>query len=376
MIEGTQSGTSPEAKGGRTGTAAQQPPIRFGVLGLANIAERAVLPAIEDASGAELAAVATRSRQKATRYSQALAGSQHPRIYAGESAYEELLADPAIDAVYVPVPNHLHSVWTTRALDAGKHVLCEKPLAATPAEVDLMRRHASQTGLVLMEAFMYRFNPQHRRVAAMLRDGAIGTAKLFRGSFTVRLSDPAQDIRFLAQPGAGSLFDVGVYPINTARWLFGELPLTAFVESIPGPANASDLTAIILGFTEDRLAVIDCALSLGYNNRYEVVGTSGSIRVERPYASPPFSATARDLQTTLISADGTASVASRQADVSQYVAEVEAFCKAATGEPSGWYPTREAAEDAAVLAACLASAKSGKPERVIDFLLDTVGAEH
>ena len=335
-------------------------PVRWGVLGMADIARRAVIPAIDAVSDAHLHAVATRRAAPEGEF-----GGAAARVYSGPGAYEALLADPAVEAVYVPVPNHLHSYWVARAAEAGKHVLCEKPLGVSPSDVSNMCKIAERCGVLLMEAFMYRYNPQHRRVRELVRSGKLGTVRLFQGSFTVALDRPDDNIRMVSEPGAGALFDVGIYPINTARWMFDALPTNAYANALRRDGSSADeISTIVLSFPGERLAVIDCALTLGYRNHYDIIGTNGSIYVDRPYASPPFQPGRDGLVTRITTSSGDAAGAERIADVDQYRLEIEAFDKGVRGDNSDLYPTTESAADAAVLAACLASMRSGKPEAV------------
>ncbi len=333
-------------------------PVRWGVLGLADIAVRAVIPAIEAVPRATLRAVATRRSAVKT------AGHDEATLYSGDGAYESLLADPDVEAVYIPVPNHLHSEWAIRAMEAGKHVLCEKPLGVSPKEVARMRETSERCSALLMEAFMYRYSPQHRRVRELISSDKFGEVQLIQASFTVSLDRPEENVRMLNAPGAGALFDVGVYAINTARWFFGESPTSVYAAvSRSAPTGADQVSAIVLHFSGGRAAVIDCALTLPYRNHYEVVGTLGTAHVERPYASPPFQPARDELAIVMTNSRGEVST-ERFADADQYQLEVEAFSKAVRGDTSDLYPTTESAAESEVLAACLASIKSGKAQPV------------
>lgn len=334
-------------------------PVRWGVLGLADIARRAVIPAIEAVPRARLHAIATRGSTAVGGVNDGAA-----KTYAGEGAYEALLADPDVEAVYIPVPNHLHGHWATRALEAGKHVLCEKPLGVSPQDVAHLREVSERCSVLLMEAFMYRYNPQHRRLHELINSGALGEIQLVQASFTVSLEKPDENVRMLNEPGAGALFDVGVYAINTARWFFGEIPTSVYANASRRAASGADqVTSVVLNFSGGRAAVIDCALTLPYRNHYEVVGTRGAARVERPYASPPFQPAHDELVTTMTAVDGSVTTETCP-DTDQYQLEVDAFSRAVRGDKSDLYPTTESAADAAVLAACLASMRSGRAEPV------------
>jgi D-xylose 1-dehydrogenase (NADP+, D-xylono-1,5-lactone-forming) len=337
-------------------------PVRWGVLGMADIALHAVMPAIQAVPGAQLHAVATRRATGAPTFDAGLAPRQ---VYAAADAYDQLLADPSVEAVYIPVPNHLHRHWAIRAARAGKHVLCEKPLGVSPQEVAEMRDVADDCGVLLMEAFMYRYNPQHRRVRELISAGSLGTVRLFQASFTVALDAPDDNIRMKSEPGAGALFDVGVYAINAARWMFDSMPTAAHATAVRyGDGDADEITGITLTFPGDRLAVIDCALTLAYRNYYDVIGGLGSVHVERPFASPPFQPAQERLGTRITSRAGDSTRTEWIPDVDQYQLEIEAFDRAVRGDTSALYSTQQSAADAAVLAACVASIRSGKSEAV------------
>ena len=332
--------------------------VRWGVLGLADIALRAVIPAIRASAGAKLHAVATRGEAPNDSSFDDVA------CYAGPDSYARLLADPDIDAVYIPVPNHLHSTWAIQACEADKHVLCEKPLGVTPDDVAAMIDASERRSVLLMEAFMYRYNPQLIDLKERIGSGRLGDPRLLQASFTVALNDPETNVRMQSTPGAGALFDVGVYAINTARWMFGAHPTHAYARAQRRQGGTADEVAtIILEFPGDRLAVVDCALSLPYRNHFEIVGTRGSALVDRPYASPPFQPARDELVTVITDAAGTVT-ANRFPEADQYRLEVEAFCRAVRGERADLYPTSESRADAAVLAACLRSMQTGRSEAV------------
>ncbi len=180
------------------------PPLRWGLLGTARI-NRMVIPPLRASAGNRLLAVASRDLARATGY------AKEWGIERAHGAYEALLADPEIDAVYIPLPNHLHAEWTIRAARAGKHVLCEKPLALTVAEVDAMGAAARESGVVLAEAFMYRHHPQTLKVKELVDAGAIGPVRFVRGTFSFPLTRP-DDVRLRPEWGGGCLWDVGCYP--------------------------------------------------------------------------------------------------------------------------------------------------------------------
>src|SRR5437660_6859904 len=184
--------------------------LRGGVLSTANIGRAAVIPAIQHTANGELRAVASRDEQKAREFAAKL------NIPASYGSYDALLADPDIDAVYIPLPNSMHREWSIKATEAGKHILCEKPLAMNAAECMDMEAAASAHGMRLMEAFMYRFHPQTVKVLELVRDGALGTVQLIHAVFSFRVGNPT-NIRLQPALGGGSLMDVGCYCVNICR---------------------------------------------------------------------------------------------------------------------------------------------------------------
>ena len=250
--------------------------IRWGILGAAGIARNAVIPAIHAAYNSEVVAVASRDLAKA-------------RAFAGEvgvpmayGSYEEMLADPAIDAIYNPLPNQLHAEWAMKAADAGKPVLLEKPLTVTATEARQVVAHFQAAGLQLAEAFMYRFHPQTERVKQMVDDGAIGELHLMDSVFTVNIPDP-DNIRFKKALGGGCILDLGCYPINIMRYLAGE-PNTL---AAAGKLNAEgvDVRAVgLLGFPNGASGTFGCDFQGHFAQYYDLHGTEGRIRVQQPFA--------------------------------------------------------------------------------------------
>ncbi len=274
--------------------------VRWGVLGVANIAIRAVMPAIQHARGSRLVAIASRTTSRAQEAAQRL---NIPRAYG---SYETLLGDPDVQAVYIPLPNSMHREWTLRCAQAGKHVLCEKPLSLTAAECEEMVAACRRHGVVLMEAFMYRFHPRTARVAQMVTDGTIGDARLVRSSFTFAVRDP-RNVRLQRDLGGGALYDVGCYGVNISRMLLGE-PREVFAYGHVGASGVDESVGAVLRFDADRLALVDCGLKLSRREEYEVVGTDGRLTV--PAAFLPGTADAeihltRGTERTVLTVPGT-----------------------------------------------------------------------
>lgn len=210
-------------------------PLKWGLLSTAKI-NRALITPLRASPRNRLAAVASRSQASADAY------AREWSIPTAHGSYEALLADPEIDVIYNPLPNHLHKEWTIKALAAGKHVLCEKPIALTVAEVDEMAAAAQQYGRVLAEAFMYRHHPQTLKARELVASGAIGRLQLVRGSFTFNMNTDV-NIRLNPEMGGGSIWDVGCYPISYARHIIGTEPLEVFGWQLTGSSGIDDFSS-------------------------------------------------------------------------------------------------------------------------------------
>jgi xylose dehydrogenase (NAD/NADP) len=255
--------------------------VRWGVLGCADIAIRRLIPAIKATPGNEIVAIASRDESRARVVATQL---DIPRSYG---SYADVLLDDNVDAVYIPLPNSLHAEWTTKAAEAGKHVLCEKPMAPTVAECQDMVEACRRAGVRLMEAFMYRFHPQHARVKTLIAAGAIGQPTLMRSSFCVQMRRPPEDIRFSPDLGGGALLDVGVYAIDAVRWLLGGDPVSVAGQVSVSPTGIDTSAAIALAFPEDVLATVACSFVANGGGSYELLGPDGKITVHQAFAQPP-----------------------------------------------------------------------------------------
>jgi len=253
--------------------------VRIGVLGAANIARKVVIPSILRAEGVELAAIASESTKAADFLAQTdlrTADGAPLRDVVRACTYEELLADETVDAIYIPLPNHLHAPWSKRAADAGKHVLCEKPAARTRAEAEDAIEHCVAAGVVWMEAFMYRFHPQWQLVFERLRE--IGELRLVRSVFTFTVTSP-ENVRRQPELGGGSLYDVGYYCVNASRWTMGAEPVTVSASMSLGPEGIDEEFAGVLDFGGGRLALFASSFTQPYRHEVELLGTAGRIRV-------------------------------------------------------------------------------------------------
>jgi predicted dehydrogenase len=255
-------------------------PVRWGVLGCADIAVRKVIPAMQGSAMSRIVGIASRSPEKAASCAESLG---IPRSYG---SYEALLEDPEIEAVYIPLPNHLHAEWTLAAAAAGKHVLCEKPMATTSADAIRMIEGCHKAGVKLMEAFMYRLHPLWVEVRRLVDEGMIGDLLAVQSFFSYRNVDPA-DIRNIPSFGGGALFDVGCYPVNVARMLFASEPKDVKAAIRRDAVFGTDVvTSAILDF-DGRHATFTCSTQLEDDQRIDLVGTAGRLLVEIPYNIPP-----------------------------------------------------------------------------------------
>jgi predicted dehydrogenase len=255
--------------------------VRWGVLSTAKIGVEKVIPAMQGGRYSRVEAIASRNLSHARK---AAAGLGIPRAYG---SYEELLADPELDAVYIPLPNHLHLPWALRALQAGKHVLCEKPIGLSAAEAEAMLQASKQApGLKVMEAFMYRHHPQWQRTRELVREGQIGELRAAGSTFAYYNVDPS-NIRNRADVGGGALMDIGCYCISLARWLFDAEPERVVgVMELDPQFQVDRLTTGILEF-EGGVSSFTCATQLAYYQRVQIMGTEGRIEIEIPFNPSP-----------------------------------------------------------------------------------------
>jgi len=255
--------------------------VRWGVLSTAKIGLEKVIPAMQQGHYSQVTAIASRSLDKAQR---AAAQLGIPKSYA---SYEELLADPDVDAIYNPLPNHLHVPWSIKAIEAGKHVLCEKPIALTAAEarqlLDAARRRPE---LKVMEAFMYRHHPQWQRARQLVEEGSIGELRTIQSFFSYYLLDPT-NIRNMAAIGGGGLMDIGCYCISLSRFIFDAEPQRVYgiVEYDPH-LQVDRLASGVLDFGHGT-STFTCATQLAPYQRVNIFGTQGRVEIEIPFNAPP-----------------------------------------------------------------------------------------
>jgi predicted dehydrogenase len=248
--------------------------VKWGIISTADI-NRKVIPPAQASAKVDLVAVASRDRARADAYAKEWG---IPRAYG---SYDALLADPEIEAVYIPLPNTMHAEWSIKALEAGKHVLCEKPFSLHPEDVGAAFDVAEREGRLLSEAFMYRHHPQTARLVELIRDGAIGELRVVRAAFSYSLYDET-NIRLRTDVEGGALMDVGCYCVSGARLLAGE-PENVHGEAWYGPSGTDWVFTGLMRFPGDVLATFDCATATTPRDELEAIGSEGSIFLDDPW---------------------------------------------------------------------------------------------
>lgn len=323
-------------------------PLRLGILGAARIALGGIIPAADRTGAVEIFAVATRAGGKAARVREV---APEARLYDG---YESLLADPDVEAVYIPLPNSMHTGWTLRALEAGKHVLCEKPFSLNAADAQRATDAAARAGLALMEGFMFRFHPQTTRLRELLAGGAIGEVRQVIAQFGHRLDDP-EDVRGVGSLGGGSLGDVGCYCVSGLRLAFGAEPLRASAFARFDAGGADREFAGVLEF-DGGLGVVSCSISSERRERMEISGTGGRISLDAPFRADKAGG-------RMVITAGSETTTETFGEDDPYRAELEEFAAAIR---EGRHPATGPAEilgNARAIEALLDSARSGATPR-------------
>lgn len=334
--------------------AVAQGKIRWGVLGVAKIAVYKVIPGMQQGALSEVVAIASRDGARAK---EAAAQLGLPKAYG---SYEELLADPDIDAIYNPLPNHMHVPWSIRAADAGKHVLCEKPISLTVAEARELLAARDRTGVVIGEAFMARSNPQWLRAREIVRSGRIGDLRMMGCYFSYFNRDP-KNIRNMADIGGGALMDIGCYPITLSRMLFGCEPVRVCGALERDPEMGIDrLTSAILEYPSGQ-CVFSCSTQLVPYQRVQLMGTKGRVEVEIPFNAPP------DSPNRLFIDDGStlsgSSIVTEEMPVSnQYTVQGDVFSKAILKKTGAPTTLEDAIHNMAVIQAIFRAGQSGRWE--------------
>jgi predicted dehydrogenase len=324
--------------------------VRWGLLSTANI-NRSVIPAIRQSKRGELAAVASRTLDKAQKY------AKEWEIPNAFGSYQEMLTSGEVDAVYIALPNHLHAEWSIKSMQAGVHVLCEKPFAITLTEVDAMIAASHETGKNLAEAFMYRHHPQTKIVGDLVHKGKVGKITVVRGIFNFAMTDErrqAPDVRLVPEWGGGSLWDVGVYPLSYAQYIMGSAPEWVFGTQWIGDSGVDEIFCGQMGYPDGRIAQISCAFCAPFHTHVEIIGTEGRLELNRPFVGLE---TGRSL--TFYDNNGKA----EEIPVSQeylYLGEIENMQAAILDGAPNYLSLSETRNHVKTVLALYESAKSGK----------------
>ena len=328
--------------------------IKWGIMGNANIARVCVIPAIQNSRNSTVHALATRFPMLASR---AATNNSIQNVY---DSYDALLADPEIHVVYIPLPNHLHHPWTLKALKAGKHVLCEKPLACNAREAQEMADAAEDAGLLLMEAFMYRFHPRNQSIKKLVSDGSIGTPCLVRSAFCYHLGEDlltsGECARLKPEMGGGALLDVGCYSVSVTRWLLGTEPTQLQAQAIYHPCGVDVHFVGSLRFPGGRLATLEASFVSALQQTYTVVGSKGAI--ELPHDA--FIPWEKEAVFTLRSQDQEAGERHLTPGVDEYQLMVEHFTQAILGKTQLAFSPEESVRNMQVLDALAEAAQTGR----------------
>src|SRR5712664_4016189 len=343
---------SGEAKRGRD---VKQEKVKWGVLGAASIAMKKVIPGMRKGGWSEVAAIASRDLKKAEEAAKKLG---IPKAYG---SYEELLADTGIEAIYNPLPNHLHVPWSIKAAEAGKHVLCEKPLSLTVAEAKTLLEVRERCGVKIGEAFMVKTHPQWLRTLELIRKGVIGELRAIVGAFSYFNRDP-ENVRNNAEWGGGAMMDIGCYTITTSRFIFGEEPsrVAGLIERDPD-FKTDRLASAILDFPSGQ-AVFTCSTQMVPYQRMQFLGTKGRIELEIPFNAP------NDRATRIFIDDGRdvfgGGIRTETIPVcDQYTVQGDAFSRAIREGSEVAVPLEDAIASMAVIEAVFRAGESGRWEK-------------
>jgi predicted dehydrogenase len=337
---------------------AKQGKVKWGVLGVASIAVRKVIPGMQAGEWSEIAAIASRDLAKGRAAAQKLGIA---KVYG---SYEELLADADIEAVYIPLPNHLHVPWSIKAAEAGKHVLCEKPLSLSVSEAKTLLPVRDRAGVKIGEAFMVKTHPQWLRTRELIRAGRIGELKAIMGAFSYFNRDAA-NVRNVPEWGGGGMLDIGCYPIVTSRFIFGEEPtrVSGLIERDPD-FKTDRLASAILDFPSGHATFV-CSTQMVPYQRMQFLGTKGRIEIEIPFNAPP------DRETRIFIDDGKdvfgSGITIETLPIcDQYTIQGDAFSRAIREGGEVPSPLEDAIKNMTVIEATFRSAQSGRWEQVTE----------
>jgi predicted dehydrogenase len=327
--------------------------VRWGIISTANIGVAKVIPGILKSPHSEVVALASRDLARADAALSQLGLRSKARAYG---SYEELFADPMVEAVYNPLPNHLHVPVTMAAARAGKHVLCEKPIAMSASQAEELRQIPADR--IVLEAFMVRFHPQWHRAREIVRSGELGEVRAVRAVFSYHNVDPA-NVRNMADIGGGGIMDIGCYPVVGSRFLFEAEPqrVVALVDRDPG-FRTDRLASVIADFGAGRQLTFLCSTQLVPHQSVEVMGTKGRVEIRIPFNAPPDTPTVIEIDQGA-ALGGTLTRREIIRAVDQYTEEAEAFALAVLGEKPLPYGVEDAIQQMRILDAIFASERSG-----------------
>jgi predicted dehydrogenase len=319
--------------------------LRWGILSTARIND-ALLNPLKLSSRNQLDAISSRSKEKADTY------AREHKIRRAYGSYQALVDDPDLDVIYNPLPNHLHADWTIKAIQAGKHVLCEKPLALTAAEVDAISEAGAKYGKVVQEAFMYRTHAQSKKVKQIVESGILGKVHLIHGSFTFIMTNP-DDYRWNPEMGGGGLWDIGCYPLSFIRMVLSAEPIEVFGMEQKSPSGVDEIFAAQMRFPKEVYAQFDCSIKLPYHVFMEIIGDEGTLIIPKP-----FNPGARETL-FLVKAGRTEKIQVKGTE--PYVSEVEDMADAILLGKSAGVSLQDSRGNVSAIQALFKSARTGKP---------------
>lgn len=323
--------------------------VRWGIMSTAGIGRGSVIPGIQGSERNVVKAVASRSLEKAQAFAKDL---DIPTVYG---SYEELLNDPEIDAVYIPLPNHLHKVWAIKAAQAGKHILCEKPIALDEIEAAELVEACKEANVQVAEGYMYRHQQRYEDIKALIHSGEIGEVRGIRGAFTFNGAGNAGNIRFTKEWGGGSIYDVGCYPISAARFLLDEEPkaVTAHALFSPEHGNVDMMASGIMEFSNGVALTFDCGMWAAFRNDLEILGTNGRIVLNEAYIGDQSYQVTKGGETTTVSVE----------NINSYILQADDFANAVLDGKPLKFSGEDIIQNAKAVKAALTSAE--KQERIV-----------
>ena len=329
--------------------------VRWGILGTANIAQSAFIPAVRQTESGEIGAVGSRTAARARAF------AHKHGIPAAYDSYAAVLDDPTIDAVYIPLPNTLHAEWIVRAAQAGKHVFCEKPLTMTYEEAKRAVTACQDAGVIMVEAFVYRFHRQTQRIRELLDAGEIGEVLHTDARFHYAFGGAPDNIRLRPEVGGGALRDVGCYVLSWARFVMGGLPESIAATSIPDEASGVDKTTIAaLRFAGGRTATASSGIRMAGGQYATIFGTKGQIEVTRPFHPTPLRDGRSDAQVLLRKGGETLDVSVPSDKLPFYDAVERVQRSILAGEPLPFATMEDALDQARVMDVCRLAAREGR----------------